>query len=171
MEIDVIEHRVSDKSGKDISGKAQHAVHYGGSDKDVKSHVTDDLKLDSGFHTFGVEWTETEYRFFLDGKLTWTAAPVSKRPQYIILSSEVRDKSWAGAIPTDGYGPLKPSRTKMIVDYVRFYEPRPGTETVSCSITRSSSEMNGGPEAGMRNIVDGRPVPKQEDGVWLWHKR
>ena len=128
MEIDVIEHRVSDKSGKDISGKAQHAVHYGGSDKDVKSqsHVTDDLKLDSGFHTFGVEWTETEYRFFVDGKLTWTAAPVSKRPQYIILSSEVRDKSWAGAIPTDGYGPLEPSRTKMIVDYVRFYEPLPG---------------------------------------------
>ena len=31
--------------------------------------------------------------------------------------------------------------------------------------------MNGGPETGMRNIVDGRPVPKQEDAVWLWHKR
>ena len=37
MEIDVIEHRVSDKSGKDISGKAQHSLHYGSSDKDVKS--------------------------------------------------------------------------------------------------------------------------------------
>ncbi len=129
-EIDVIEHRVSDKSGKDISGQAHHAVHYGGADKEVKSqaHVTEDLKLSSGFHTFAVQWTETEYRFFADGKLTWTATPVSKRPQYIILSSEVSDKSWAGVIPADGYGPLESSKTKMVVDYVRVYEPRPDPE-------------------------------------------
>jgi len=31
--------------------------------------------------------------------------------------------------------------------------------------------MNGGPEAGTCDMVDGRPVPKQDDGVWLWLKR
>jgi prepilin-type N-terminal cleavage/methylation domain-containing protein/prepilin-type processing-associated H-X9-DG protein len=31
--------------------------------------------------------------------------------------------------------------------------------------------MNGGPEEGTCNVVDGRSVPKQEDGVWLWLKR
>jgi neutral ceramidase len=125
-EIDVIEHRVSDQSGKDISGPAHHALHIGGAKS--QTHVTEELKLGSGFHTYGVQWTETEYRFFVDGKLTWTAAPVSKRPEYIILSSEIQDKSWAGTIPAGGYGPLESSKTRMTVDYVRFYEPKPGSE-------------------------------------------
>ena len=126
MEIDVIEHRVSDKSGKDISGEAHHALHVGGGKS--QTQVTEDLKLGSGFHTYGVQWTETQYRFFVDGTLTWTTTPVSKRPEYIILSSEVQDKNWAGTIPAGGYGPLESSKTKMIVDYVRFYEPGPGLQ-------------------------------------------
>jgi beta-glucanase (GH16 family) len=123
MEIDVIEHRVSDKSGKDISGEAHHALHIGGGKS--QTQVTEDLKLGDGFHTFGVQWTETEYRFFVDGTLTWTATPVSKRPEYIILSAEVQDKNWAGTIPAGGYGPRESSQARMIVDYVRFYEPGP----------------------------------------------
>lgn len=47
-EIDVIEHRVSDQSGKDISGPAHRAVHIGGGKS--QSYVTEDLKLGSGFH-------------------------------------------------------------------------------------------------------------------------
>jgi len=94
-----------------------------------KRHVTDDLGLGQSFHIYGVEWTETEYRFFVDGRLTWTASPVSRRPQYIILSSEVHDRSWAGTAPAEGYGSLGTSRTKMVVDYVRFYERSSATET------------------------------------------
>jgi len=139
-EIDVIEHRVSDQSGKDISGLAHHAVHIGGAKS--QSHVTEDLKLGAGFHTFGVQWTETQYRFFVDGKMTWTATPVSKRPQYIILSSEVQDKSWAGAIPADGFGPLESSKTRMIVDYVRFYEPKPDREHSAVVKTKEKRSLN-----------------------------
>ena len=139
-EIDVIEHRVSDQSGKDISGLAHHAVHIGGAKS--QSHVTEDLKLGAGFHTFGVQWTETQYRFFVDGKMTWTATPVSKRPQYIILSSEIQDKSWAGAIPADGFGPLKSSKTRMIVDYVRFYEPKPDPEHSAVVKTKEKRSLN-----------------------------
>jgi len=157
MEIDVIEHRVSDKSGKDISGPAHHAVHIGGAKS--QSYVTDDLKLGSGFHTFGVQWTPTEYSFFVDGKRTWMVTPVSNRPEYIILSSEVQDKSWAGAIPADGYGPtgVQQDQNDRGLHPLLRAPARHGTEAVSCSITRPSSGMNGGPEAAMRNIVDGRP--------------
>ena len=31
--------------------------------------------------------------------------------------------------------------------------------------------MNGGPEEGTCDMVNGRHVPRQEDGVWLWVKR
>jgi len=124
-EIDVIEHRVSDRAGKALSGLIHPALHIGGAKS--QTHVAEDPNLRTGFHTFGVLWTETEYTFFLDGKATWKASPVSKRTEYIILSSEVQDNSWAGTIPADGYGPLESSKTKMIVDYVRFYEPKPNS--------------------------------------------
>ena len=125
MEIDIIEHRFRDKADKDISGKGQLTLHWDGYGKDHKSkgELTSDLGLGQGFHTYGLEWTDREYRFYIDDKLTWTApTPVSKIPEYILLSSEVRNKSWAGNIPEAGYGSLETSKTKMIVDYVRFYE-------------------------------------------------
>jgi beta-glucanase (GH16 family) len=80
-----------------------HALHIGGAKS--QSHVTEDLKLGSGFHTFGIQWTETQYRFFVDGYVTWTATPVSKRPKYII-----------------------PRRAAALRVGVRFYEPKPGPE-------------------------------------------
>lgn len=127
MEIDVVEHRVLDKGGKDISAHAQHTLHWDGYGKDHKSkgHTVTDPSLARGFHTYGLEWTEKEYRFYIDDRLTWTApTPVSKRPQFILLSSEIEDKGWAGAIPTGGYGPRESTKTKMTVDYVRFHERR-----------------------------------------------
>ncbi|MBI4658297.1 MAG: glycoside hydrolase family 16 protein [Verrucomicrobia bacterium] len=124
-EIDVVEHRAVDRQGKKLAGQAQHTVHWADADKRTqsKAHLTEDLGLDRGFHTIGVEWTETEYRFYVDDKLSWTApAPVSKRNQYIILSSEVKDDAWAGKIPVEGYGSRETSRTRLVADYVRFYE-------------------------------------------------
>ncbi len=126
MEIDVVEHRVEDRQGKKLGDVAQHTVHWVGADKRLqsKAHLTEDLGLDHGFHTIGVEWTESEYRFYVDDNLTWTApAPVSKRNQYIILSSEVEDDAWAGKIPVGGYGSRESSQTRFVVDYVRFYQP------------------------------------------------
>jgi beta-glucanase (GH16 family) len=126
MEIDILEHRVSNKAGKNITGSVQHAIHWDGygSEHQSRSQHTKDLDLNQGFHVFGFEWTPQEYRFFVDGNLTWSCTPVSKRPQYIILSSEVQDNGWAGKIPSKGYGSKKSSRTNMQVDYVRYYKPR-----------------------------------------------
>ncbi len=125
MEIDILEHRAVDEDGRNIAGKVQHTLHWDGYGPEHKSRaqLTDDLGLDQGFHVYGFEWTSTAYRFSIDGKLTWTAQPVSKRPQYLILSCEVQDHGWAGKIPPGGYGDAATSRTRMVVDYVRYYAP------------------------------------------------
>jgi hypothetical protein len=37
------------------------------------------------------------------------------------LSSEIEGTAWAGPVPAAGYGDLSHSKTKMVVDYVRYY--------------------------------------------------
>ena len=133
MEIDICDHRAEDKSGSRVANKMVHAVLWDGYNKDRKCrlHLTDDLGLAGGFHIYGLEWTEKAYHFFVDGKLTWAApTPVSKRSEFLILSSEVED-GWAGSIPTSGYGSRETSQTKMVVDYVRYYERIGGGGTTS----------------------------------------
>ena len=84
--------------------------------------MTPDLGLGSGFHTYGFEWTDSAYRFYVDDQLTWTTTnAISNTNEFVILSSEIKDGGWAGKIPANGYGDLDSSKTKMIVDYVRYY--------------------------------------------------
>lgn len=125
MEIDILEHRVTTKAGKDIADQVQHTLHWDGYGEHHKSrgHMSGDCGLSQDWHVFGLEWTEEEYRFFVDGKLTWTGRPVSRRPQFMLLSSEVDDNRWAGDIPKEGYGDRAHSRTRFQVDYVRYYKP------------------------------------------------
>jgi beta-glucanase (GH16 family) len=71
--------------------------------------------LGEGWHTFGVEWTAEGYVFFVDGVETWrSAAAISRRAQYMILSLEVGP--WAGKIAE---ATLPDS---LLVDYVRVYQ-------------------------------------------------
>ena len=130
-EMDVCEHRSVDGSAADISNKVVGNIHwdgYGASHKSV-GYDSGSLGLASGFHVYGMEWTPTTQRFYIDGVLKWTVtdastSPVSQRTQFLILSSEVDDSSttWAGTIPAAGYGTLQTTTTKMIVDYVRVYQ-------------------------------------------------
>ncbi len=130
-EIDICEHRFVDGSAADISNKIVGNIHwdgYGASHKSV-GYDSGSIGLASGFHVYGMEWTPTVQRFYIDGTLKWTvtdatASPVSQRSEFIILSSEVDDTSttWAGTIPAAGYGSLLTTTTKMAVDYVRVYQ-------------------------------------------------
>ena len=130
-EMDVCEHRRVDSGGADISNKVVGNIHwdgYGASHQSV-GYDSGSIGLASGFHVYGMEWTPTVQRFYIDGVLKWTvndaaASPVSQRSQFLILSSEVDDTSttWAGTIPAPGYGTLQTTTTKMIVDYVRVYQ-------------------------------------------------
>jgi len=125
-----MEHRASNSSGTDISDTAHHAVHwdgYGVSHQQV-SFDTGPLGLASGFHTYGMLWTDANVQFFVDGVAPWTGGAVSERSEYVILSSDVKG-GWSGSVPSGGYGDLGASQTRMVVDYVRVYQalPEPAT--------------------------------------------
>lgn len=124
VEIDICEHRVVDNQGTNIASKVQHTLHWDGYGQhhQSKAQFTPPMKLERGFHVYGCEVMTNGYRFFVDGKLTWTTkeAP-SQAKEFGILSSEIKDFAWSGHIPTNGYGDLKHSKTKMVTDYVRYY--------------------------------------------------
>ncbi len=76
------------------------------------------------FNTYGVEWTENEYIFYINGVETGRSSfgGISQVPEYLLLTVEVggsngkAKKSWAG----DALSPnAEPS--DLIVDYVRVY--------------------------------------------------
>jgi chitodextrinase len=99
--------------------------------------------LNTGFHTYGLEWTPDVLRFYYDAVLVWTVnnsgqldppsqitcpwsdpgpppatflGPVSRAGEYITLDNEVRGTGV-------DYGPKgNKKNAKMTVDYVRWYE-------------------------------------------------
>src|SRR5262249_30946468 len=122
-EIDVVEHRSRDSAGTDISNKAVSNLHwdgYGADHKSVGSGLVTNpstASLQGNFHTYGLLWTPTGYSFYIDDVLRWsTTQAVSRRSEFLYLSSEVQNNSWAGSIPTGGYGSQASSTTKMVVD-------------------------------------------------------
>jgi autotransporter-associated beta strand protein len=142
-EIDIAEHRSIDSGGTDISGKVQANIHWNGYSASHVSQGSGNVGsgLNAGFHTYGCKWTSGAYDFTIDGATKWTggSSPVSRSTEWMILSSEVDDASWAGSIPVGGYGNLGTSTTKMIVDYVRYYAP---TSTVFWTGTGSAFWTN-----------------------------
>lgn len=111
-EIDVFEyHRKAPES-------IYHNLHWDGYGSD---HKTTGIQIPwpgigEGFHTFGLEWNEKEYIFYVDGEETWrTTTAVSHREQYLILSTEL---TGFGGDPSLGNFP-----DTVIFDYVRVYKP------------------------------------------------
>ncbi|MGB9836946.1 MAG: exo-alpha-sialidase [Candidatus Saccharicenans sp.] len=110
-EIDIFEYH------RRTPGKIYHTVHWGGYGEGHKQEGTEISvpSIDTGFHTFGLEWTPAEYIFYIDGRETWrTATAVSHRPQYLILSTELT--GWGGD-PSQSSFP-----DAVIFDYVRVYK-------------------------------------------------
>jgi len=135
IEIDVCEHRVIGKDGENLAGKIQHTLHWDGYERAHKSkaQLTPEMKLDTGFHVYGWEWTDSAYRFYVDGQLTWTVTEaISQAKEFAVLSSEIMDDDWSGHVPAGGYGDLSASQTRMVVDYVRYYSRQvTGTKSVA----------------------------------------
>ena len=126
-EIDMAEHRFMDSSSNNIANQVQVNIHWNGYGASHVSQGSGNVgtSLNTGFHTYGFKWTSSSYDFSIDGASKWTGgtSPVSRSTEWMILSSEVQDGSWAGNIPAGGYGNLLTSTTKMTVDYVRYYAP------------------------------------------------
>lgn len=147
VETDIAEHRAlcelvpspaTCAAGEDISNRTQRALIWDGYGSDRKASVklSDPLAGlgNDSWHTFALRWTPTEMTFYYDGAAIWsTSGPISRRSQYIILSSEV-GRFFAGAIPAAGYGSRDTSSTNMQVDYVRVWAASPqGFPTIASS--------------------------------------
>jgi len=131
-ELDVAEHRATDLAGADISNTYGINLHWDGYGAEHKhaggigAPPTGAAPLQGGWHTYALLWTPERYAFFLDGVEQWaTEQGISRRPEFIKLTCEVQDQSWAGRIPAGGYGRREQSRTRMQVDWVRVWQPAP----------------------------------------------
>jgi beta-glucanase (GH16 family) len=131
-EVDVVEHRATDGDGREIATRYGINVHWDGYGADHKhaggrgAMAAGAAPLQGDWHTYAVLWTPDRYTFFLDGVEQWsTRAGVSRRPEYIRLTCEVQDASWAGHVPAGGYRRREESRTRMQVDWVRVWQSAP----------------------------------------------
>lgn len=101
-EIDIFEYH------RRTPGVIYHTVHWGGYGQTHRQEGAEIpvAGIETGFHTFGLEWTPDEYIFYVDGKETWrTRTAVSRRPQYLILSTEPDRLGWRpGPGPVSGCG-------------------------------------------------------------------
>jgi beta-glucanase (GH16 family) len=105
--------------------RSHHSLHWTQDGK--KTHWTkasDQSDLTDGFHTFGVDWTEANMRWYVDRKLvaqTQTPKPINK-PMYLLVNLAV-----------GGYWPGDPDATTAFpaglqIDYIRAYSPRPAAQ-------------------------------------------
>ena len=129
-EIDIAEHRARDADGVDISNRYAANVHWDGygpdhqQDGGAGAPAPGAAPLEGAWHVYALRWTPDGYAFYLDGVRQWaTAAGLSHRPEFVKLTCEVQDGSWAGAVPVGGYGSRARSRTRMDVDWVRVWQP------------------------------------------------
>jgi beta-glucanase (GH16 family) len=122
VEIDIVEHLTQ------FGGHFDSTIHWGGYGAPHQRTRTQRNKpakpANEGWHTYAVEWTGKGYRFFYDDALTWSAPadiPVSRAPQHLLVTSEVKDGSWAGKVPPGGFGTVEKSKAWMEVDWVRAW--------------------------------------------------
>lgn len=127
VEIDIFEHRHANPEGHDLRDMIQVGLNWdmvGGnwrSDNLMVAHP-DGAPLGHAWHTYAALWTEAGTTFYIDDVPIWrTSTAVSNTTQAIYFSCEV-ENSWAGYIPTGGYGPRELSTTGMDVDWVRVWQ-------------------------------------------------
>lgn len=109
------------------NGYGCHNLHWNGYGEFHKSRGSGQLKNGQleGYHTYSLLWTPEEYTFYIDGEKTWSIKEgISHVPEYVILSTEIHDKEWAGDIPKKGYGSFETTKNKMFVDYIRIYQTK-----------------------------------------------
>ena len=117
-EIDIMEYAWMDD-------RTHHAIHWGTDPLNKVSHIQQTAGLRVGFHTFGLEWTEDEYIFYVDNEEIWrTDKGVSRAEQTIFLSVEIEAGSWGDGGNIKDHANLLPDY--WIVDYVRVYDIHEG---------------------------------------------
>ncbi len=127
-----------DQSGRDgteidimekayLDDKLSHALHWDGYDEGITQGefqaVTGRHVDDGGWHTVGLDWTPTEYVFYVDGVESWrtSGGGVCQVPLFVWLSEEITDDAgspaWGAAPTSTGTFP-----DYYRVDYVRIFK-------------------------------------------------
>jgi hypothetical protein len=129
VEIDVAEHRVTDQSGftalRDMIALNLNWDRTATSRQNANAVVglPGNAPIQGAWHVYSVLWTDAGYTFYIDGLVAWrTSAAVSNRSEYLQLTCEVQNDSWAGFVPKGGYGSRGASTTGMEVDWVRVWQ-------------------------------------------------
>ncbi|WP_394999716.1 family 16 glycosylhydrolase, partial [Acinetobacter sp.] len=91
MEIDIFEHRSTNKNNKDISGLINHALHWNGYGTYGLCTAEDAIIKKDDFNIFELKWTKTSYEFYVNDKKTWTSFDITVKPLYFIFSTEIGD--------------------------------------------------------------------------------
>lgn len=105
-------------------------IHYGGYTENIHStNVCEPYVLFNNpyekFNTYGLEWNENEYIFYVNGIETGRSSfgGASQVPEYLLLSVEVGGDD---AVPAESWaaGVLEPGgeTTDFIIDYVRAHQ-------------------------------------------------
>ena len=102
--------------------RVNHGIHwdgYGPNSGGSKEPPANPIPgLYQGFHTFGLEWTDTEYVFYIDGKVTHRTSEggISTVPSYMKLTIECG--TWAGTLEKSKLP------AEILVDYVRVWQTK-----------------------------------------------
>jgi len=144
-----------------IHGKVNHALHWDGYGDDHQStgkSLTRPDIYDDAYHTFGLWWTPTEYVFYIDDAETWrtSAGGVSQVEQYLKLTLEVTDADWAGDWNDQVEKPIE-----WYIDYVRTYQPKPGTLVSDITLQGGAITQNNGILAVEATILPGDAENKE----------
>lgn len=155
-EIDIFESMYMYMKDPDYQNSVTHAVHIDGYGDNLKSLGSKHFSMDGlydTYHTYGLEWNENEYIFYIDGIETWRVSQtpdkedsskvynnVSHVAEYIILSCEVsgttkdgkvypgQEFNDKGELVTAWSGSLegndKNTSYEFLVDYVKVYEKK-----------------------------------------------
>ena len=112
-------------------------IHYDGYGEDEKGYSVGKVFIKNNpykeYNTYGVEWNENEYIFYLNGVEygRTSAGGVSQNPEYLLLSCEFAGSN--GIQDSDSHGTGQISKTpaknwpaEFKVDYVRCYQYKNG---------------------------------------------
>jgi beta-glucanase (GH16 family) len=129
VEVDIVEHRAEDQSHAQLKDDVAVALNWDGYGADHKNdsrlmQLAGGAPVQGAWHTYSLLWTKTGYVYYVDGQPLWAPTqPISQRSENLELTCEIWDRSWAGYIPSGGYGTKQTSTATMEVDWVRVWQP------------------------------------------------
>ena len=108
-------------------------IHYDGYGADEKGDSIGKVFIENNpyedFNTYAVEWSPTEYIFYINGVETGriSTGGVSQNPEYLLLSCEFAGDNGVQSSDRHGTGPISQTPAQnwpaeFIVDYVRCYQ-------------------------------------------------